>query len=187
MRKLHLSIISLGLCLILGFGNLAAQKGKKEEPQTTFAVSVVAGDGDPSSGEWLLTQDGCEGEAEGSHLDANFPLLDCDPVVADSELKLQQISLSITRKSVRLHIFFRNPSGDHLQTDDIVLLPGAVENVSYTAFGVVVNSKDVPIRTAFDVVVNTIDVPIRQEGQGKPGSGPEIAKINVGIVRYIGQ
>ena len=166
MKKLYLFVISLSLCLILGFGSLAAQKGKKKEPQTTFDVSVVDGD-DPKVTWWAPD---CVGEAEGSHLDAHFPLLSCAPVGAN--FRLLQISLNITRKSVGLHIFFRDPSGNHLQSDDISLPPEAVKNVSYTAF---------------DVVVNAEGVPIREEHQGKPGSGPVKAEINVGEVRYVAQ
>ncbi len=187
MRKLYLSVISLGLCLILGFGSLAAQKGKKKEPQTTFAVTVVAGTiGLPSGGVWWLPD--CVGLAEGSNLEASS-FENCDPIglTSGEEVFLSQISTSQTGKKVRLHIFFRDKLRVVYQTDDISLPPGAVENVSYTAFDVMANSKDVPIRTAFDVVVNAIDVPIRQEGQGKPGTGPIVAMINVGRVSYIEQ
>jgi len=169
MKKLHLSIISLGLCLFLGFGSLAAQKGKKKEPKTTFDVSVVMGEGDPSPAEWLVTAVGCEGEAEGSNLGAQFPL-NCLPVVAN--LRLKQISLN--RKSTGLHIFFRDDLGEHYQTDDISLPPGAVVD-------------DPNSYTDFDVVVNAKNVPIRAEHKGKPGTGMEIAMIGVGTVQYRAQ
>jgi len=176
MKKLHLSVISLCLCLILGVGSLAAQKGKKKEPKTTFNVSVIAGTITLSPGvPWLLASGDCKGEAEGSNLEARFPLLDkCAPVVVvgNLRLKLLQISLSITRKSTRLNIFFRDEFGDHYQSDDISLPPEAVVDLaSYTDFDVQVNQ----------------EVSIRAEHKGKPGTGTEAAVIGVGTVEYRAQ
>jgi len=167
MKKLHLSVISLSLCLILGFGSLAAQKGKKKEPKTTFNVFVIAGTATPGV-TWLLASGDCKGEAEGSNLGAQFPL-NCNPVVAN--LILKQISLN--RKSTGLHIFFRDASsGEHYQTDDISLPPEAVV--------------DLESYTDFDVRVNQV-VPIRAEHKGKPGTGMVIAEIGVGTVQYRAQ
>ncbi len=167
MRKLYLSVISLGLCLILGFGSLAAQKGKKKEPKTTFVVSVVAGDGDPSPAEWLVTAVGCEGSAEGSNLGAHFPLK-CDPVVAN--LRLKQISLN--RKSTGLHIFFRDASsGEHYQAPTLTAVRVDDHQNSYTNF---------------DIVLNATNVPITLEHKGNRAGSP-VTTINVGKVQYIAQ
>ena len=172
MSKLHLSIISLGLCLILGFGSLAAQKGKKKEPKTTFDVTVVAGtDGPPTGESWWITAPtaSCVGFAEGSNLGAYLFGDSCELIeVSGLMLHPLQISAKITRKATRVQIFWRDQFGVHYHTDELTAEEVVNHPASYTDFDIVLNATNVPITEVH-------------------GSNPVITTINVGKVQYIAQ
>ena len=165
MRKLHLSIISLGLCLILGVGSLAAQgrgRGGNNKSQSTFLVDLVAG----AAGMGVVTT--CFGEAPGSNLEARFDSV-CLVVQGNNlTLSLSLISSKFTKKALSLNMFFRLVGGDaRYQGDNI------------PAFIV---SGDPFDGDSFRLGVNQI-VTLRKSGQ--PDKGSVAFDIAVGHVVYM--
>ena len=140
MKKLHLSVISLGLCLILGSGDLAAQgKGKgKNNNKTTFEVFLhsvctadVMGQGfcnvlDARFGSGLVVLGGapgvfsqdCPGLSDGSTITAQFRNLDCMKITGqiaagnDVMLSLYQMTPSIKQNEWTMQMWFRPTFGD---------------------------------------------------------------------------
>jgi len=172
MKKLDLSIIRLGLCLILGAGSLAAQgrgRGGNKKSQTTFLVELVLGE----NGDEVFTI--CPGEAKGSTLEAFFPLHDnplCLVVTGEidrvgTELFLFQISSGFTKKKLLIHMFFRRVGGDEVyQTGDLPAFPVSGDPLSGESFRIGVD------RT---VILTKV---------GQPNKGSEAFLIKVGHVKY---
>ena len=169
MSKLHLSIISLGLCLILGVGSLAAQgrgRGGNKKPQTTFLVALDDQDGVGA------VETGCTGEAPGSNLEARFVLADECLVVQGNNLtlSLSLISSKFTKKALSLNMFFRLLGGDERYQGDNIpafLVPGGGDPFSGESFRIRVNET----------------VTLRKSGQ--PDKGSIAFDIMVGHVVYM--
>ena len=178
MKKLYLSVISLGLCLILGFGSLAAQgkgQGKKENPKTMFEVSLLADeDSENQPGApvvWLFTPGGCEGFSEEPNLSVTFrprfvcPKVDGTTSGTDVTLDLYPFLISVKTRGGQTtgQIFFESDEGRY-QTE------GFDAGMTF------------PTGNGFNIVVNNNNVLVTKSKQ--PFRGSQWGHIALGTMHY---